>query len=166
MQSFNRTRDSIEAFGRLQNKFIRNSNIFAKFQSQPCFPRKMVLCSLTRFCIIKPWINIPLLRGSNSSFWQTWKRIDRRLQYRENVFGKLQGLPRFYRKIFFLFVDQILHFWALYQYLISSKIGFRFLAKSKTGLIWGENGEKILGKFQVRSPFPRKMALYSLCMTL
>ena len=82
----------------------------------------------------KAWTNIPLLRGSDSDCWQTSKRIYRKLQYREIAFGKFQGLPRFYAQKWFFIRWPNFTFWFLSQNLITSKIGFRLLTGSKTGL--------------------------------
>ena len=80
-------------------KVQHEKKIFPKFQGQLCFPRKMVLYSLTTFGIKKPWINISWLRRFNLGFCKTSKQIYRKFQYRDNIFGKFQGLPRFPRKI-------------------------------------------------------------------
>ena len=63
------------------------------------FPRKMVLYSSTTLGIIKPSTNIPWLRWFDLGFSQTSKQIFRKLQLREEIFGELQGLPCFPRKI-------------------------------------------------------------------
>ena len=46
-------------------------------------------------CVMAQKIRLPM-----SGFWQTLKQIYRKLKYRENVFGKSQGLPRFPKKMF------------------------------------------------------------------
>ena len=74
--------------------------ILVKFQSWPRFPGKMVLCSLTKFGIIKTETDIPYLRRFNLHFFHTLKQIYRKL---EKVLGKFQRLPRFPRKWFWNF---------------------------------------------------------------
>ena len=81
-------------------KLQYGEKIFQKFQGQPPFPRKVVLFWLTKFGIIKTWINIQWLRRFDLRFLQTLKQIYREPQYTEKFWGKFQRLPRFPRKIF------------------------------------------------------------------
>ena len=55
----------------------------------------MVLCSSTKFGIIKPWTNIPWHRRFDFDFWQNSKHIYGKLQYNEKAFGELESFPRF-----------------------------------------------------------------------
>ena len=73
--------------------------IFSKFQSQPRFPRKVILYSLTKFVIIKTWTNIQWLSRLDLCFLQTSRQIYRKLQCTEKIFEKFQHLPRFFRKM-------------------------------------------------------------------
>ena len=93
---------------RIQNTFIGKQiyrklqykeKIFEELQSLPRLPRKMVLYSSTKFCILKPWINIPWPMRFNLGFCQTSKQICRKLQYTEKGFGRFQNLPSFPRKM-------------------------------------------------------------------
>ena len=49
----------------IYRKFQYRGKVFGEFQGFPCFPRKTVLYSLTKFGIIKPWTNISWLRTLN-----------------------------------------------------------------------------------------------------
>ena len=73
--------------------------VFEEFQGLFCFPRKIVLYSLTKFGIIRPSTNIVWLRRFNLGFWQTSKQVYRNLRCRENVAWKFQGLPHLSRKM-------------------------------------------------------------------
>ena len=88
-----------ETWKQIYRKLQYRVKDFEEFQGLSDFPRKMVLYSLTKFGIQKPWTNILWLRRSNLSFWQTSKQIYQKLQYREKVFRKIENLPRFPRKI-------------------------------------------------------------------
>ena len=66
--------DSIYTFGRTENKCTGNSNIknfffSGKFQGQPRSPRKVVLCSLTKFGILRPCTNIHSLKSFDVGFY-------------------------------------------------------------------------------------------------
>ena len=70
-----------------------------EFQHLPCFPRKMILYSSTKFGILKLWTIIFKLIRFNLGFWQTSKQIYRRLKYKERVLQEFQRLPLFPRKM-------------------------------------------------------------------
>ena len=80
-------------------KLQHGEKIFSKFQSQPRFPRKMLLYSLTNFVIIKTWTNIQWLSRLDLRFLQTSRQIYRKLQCTEKIFEKFQHLPRSLRKM-------------------------------------------------------------------
>ena len=63
------------------------------------FQGKNSLYLLTTFGIIRPWNNIPELKEFDLGFWQTSKQIYKKLQCKENVFGKFQNLPCLFRKM-------------------------------------------------------------------
>ena len=73
--------------------------IFVKFQSEPCFPRKMVLYLLTLICIFEPFTNIELLRKFDLCFWQTLEEVYRKLQHEEKISAKFQNQTHFPRKM-------------------------------------------------------------------
>ena len=84
----------------IYRKLQYKQKVFEEFQALPCFPRKIVLYSSTNFGNLKLLTNIPWLRRFDLCFWQASKQIFYwELQYRENVFGDFQGLPRFSRKM-------------------------------------------------------------------
>ena len=80
-------------------KLQHGEKIFSKFQSQPRFPRKMILYSLTKFVVIKTWTNIQWLSRLDLRFLQTSRQIYRKLKCTEKIFEKFQRLPRFLRKM-------------------------------------------------------------------
>ena len=86
---------SKQIFRKLQYR----KKVFEELQGFLRFPWKMVLSSLTKFGIIRTWTNIPWLRLFDLGLWQTSKQIYRKLQYRENVVEKFQGLPHFSREM-------------------------------------------------------------------
>ena len=137
-------------------KLQHGKNIFAKFQSQPRFPRKMVLYSLTKFGIIKTWSNISWLRRFDLCFLQTSKQICRKLQYTEKVLGKLQRLSRFPRKMVLYSLTRfgIIKAWSNIPWLRRFDLGFFQTSKQIYRKL--QYSEKVFGKFQLLSRFPRK----------
>ena len=115
-------------------KLQYRDKVFGEFQGLPHFPKKMVLYSSTKFGVIKPWTNIPWLWRFDLGFSHTSKQIYRKHQCKEKGFGEFQGLPWFPRKDGFVFVWEILHFWAFYQRSIAHKIRFRLLTNIGTSL--------------------------------
>ena len=117
-------------FDRVQYKFTANSKIRKKLLKSSkvslCFTRKIVLYSLTKFDILKPWNNIQSLRRFDWGFWQTSKQIHRKLQYKQKVFEEFQGMSRFSRKIFMYSSTKfgILKSWANIQSLRTFDLGF------------------------------------------
>ena len=115
-------------------KLQHGEKIFAKFQSMPHFRKKIVLCSLTKFGIVKTATNIPWLKNLNLRLLHTSKKVYRKLQYTETVFGKFQRLPHFSRKVVLKCVAEILHLWSFYQHKNAQKVRFILLAHSKSSL--------------------------------
>ena len=85
--------------GQVYKNLQHGEIIFAKFQSQPRFPRKLVSYSLSKFVIIKTGSNILWLRRFDFHFLQASQQVYRKPQHKEKVFGEFQGLPRFPRKM-------------------------------------------------------------------
>ena len=81
------------------NKFQYREKVFREVQGLPQFPRKMVLYLLAKLGIINPWTNIWSLRTFNLGFWQTWKQIYQKLQWKGKVFEGFQGLCCFPSKV-------------------------------------------------------------------
>ena len=131
---------------------------FGKFKGLSCFSRKMVLYSSTKFGIIKLWTNIPWIRSFDLVFSQNQKQIYWKLQYREYVFEKFQGFSRFSRTNCFVFVNQILHFWALYQCSVAWKLDIGFWQNSEREYRKFQYGQKFLEKirFKVSVFLPEK----------
>ena len=80
-------------------KLKYRENNLEEFQCLPCFPKKMVLYSSTKFGILKPWTIISNLIRFDLGFWQASKPFYRKLKYREKVLEEFQRLPRFPRKM-------------------------------------------------------------------
>ena len=133
---FLKTWDFSETPKQIYRKLQQWKKLFAKFQSQPTFPEKMVLYLLTKFDIIKTWTNIPWLRRFGLHFfkanlWETPK-------YGEN-FPEVSMFALFPQKNCFIFVKQTFwasyqYFWAFYQNSIIQNIWFRLLADLRTSL--------------------------------
>ena len=126
----------------------------------PCFHRKIVWYSSTKFCILKPWNIISKLIRFDLDFWQASIQLDRKLEYRAKVLEKFQPLPRFPRKMVLYSPSKfcILNPWALILNIIKFDLGFwqaskPFYTKFKDSL-------KVLEEFQRLPRFPRKMVLY------
>ena len=83
----------------IYRKLQHRKKVFEELKVLSRFPRKMILYSSTRFGILKPWTNISWPRRFDLGIWQTSKQINRKLQYREKVFGEFKALPRFPRKM-------------------------------------------------------------------
>ena len=97
----------------VHRKFQHGEKIFAKFQSEPCFPRKMVLYLLTKFGILNMFIG-------NSSMRRTF-------------LGNLDNCIVFWEKNWFYFSWWNLGFCSFIQ-IINQKIRFRLLTNSKSSL--------------------------------
>ena len=103
-----------------------------EFKRLPRFPRKMVLYSSTNLGILKPLTIISNHIRFDLGFSQTSKQIDRKLKYRDSALEEFERLPRFARKVVFVFVNQIWHFKAFNHYFQPYKIRFRLLTGFKT----------------------------------
>ena len=79
-------------------KLQHGEKIFSKFQSQPRFPRKMILYSSNKFYIFESFTNIQSHWRFHLRFLQTSKQIYRKLQYTEKVFRKFQRCLAFPEK--------------------------------------------------------------------
>ena len=128
------SKDSIVAFGGLQNIYQYIEDVFKKFEGLSCFPRKMVLYSLTKFGIISPWIFIPWRRRFDLGFWKTSKQIYRNVNYREKVFGDFQGLSCFPRKMVLFSSTNFCIIKPWTKYSIAQKVRFRLSTDFKTNL--------------------------------
>ena len=84
----------------IYRKFKYRDKVLKEFQRFPSFPKKMVLYSSTIFGILKPWPIISKLIRFDLGFWQTSKKIYRKLKYREKVFQEFQRLS--YQRLSFL----------------------------------------------------------------
>ena len=92
------------------------------------------------------------------------------LIYGESFRG-FSTFAQLFQKNGFEFVEQILYFCALYQYSITSKIGFRLLTESKTSLqitpLWEEKLWKVLMSASLSQKNVSVFALYhfvTLCL--
>ena len=134
--------------------------LLEEFQHLPRFPRKMVLYSSTKFCILKPLTIISNLIRFDLGFWQSSKPFYRKLKYREKVLEEFQRLPRFPRKMI-LYSSTNFHIlkpWAIISNLIRFDWGFWQASKPfYRKLIYRE---KVFEEFQRFRCFPRKMVLY------
>ena len=81
-------------------KVKNTEKVLEEFQGLLRFPRKMILYSSTKFCILQPWIIISNLIRFDLVFWQASKLFYRKLKYREKVLEEFQRLPRFVEKWF------------------------------------------------------------------
>ena len=115
--------------------------LFGKFQSLPCFTRKMVLYYICQFpalnqCSMAQKIHFRFSRDFKRNLWKTPKY--------EESFGEVSRFALLSQKNGFVFVDQLLHFWALpWPFTLYY------------GRLWCE--EKLFGKFQSLPCFTRKM---------
>ena len=66
-------------------KLKYRENAFGEFQDFSHSPRKMVLYSLTKFGIVKPWTNIPWLWRFDLGFWVISKQIYKKLLFKEKI---------------------------------------------------------------------------------
>ena len=103
--------------------------VFGEFQALPCFPRKIVLYSLTKFAILKPWTNIPWPKRFDLRFWQTSKLIESSNIGRK--FLESFKLPLLSQTNSFVFLKQIWHSKGLNHYSMAQQIWFRFWQTSK-----------------------------------
>ena len=83
----------------LQKTTIYRERFFEKFQHLLCFPRKMVLYFLTKFCIFEPFTNIQAHRTFDLGFWSTSEQVYRKLQHGERNFAKFESQLWFPRKM-------------------------------------------------------------------
>ena len=114
-------------------KLQHGGKIFAKFQGQPPFSRKVVLYSLTKLGIIKTWSNIPWLR-----------RFDLHLSRLQNKFIGNYNIQRKFSESFnvslafpenwFCIRLTIWHYKDLKQYSMAQKIWFALFPDFKTSL--------------------------------
>ena len=130
-------------------------------QCLPRFPRKIVLCSSTNFCILKPWAFTSNVMRLDLGFWQASKPFYRKLKYTEKVLQEFQRLPRFPRKTVLYSSTKfcILKPWGI----ISNGIRFNLSFWHASELFYRKPKyrEKVLEEFQRLPRFPRKMDLYS-----
>ena len=113
----------------IYRKLQYEEKFFEKFQGLPCFPRKMGLHLLTKLYIFELCINICSLRRLYLGFDNF---IDNPNVGRN--FLKSSGWASLPQKIGFVFVDQIWHYKAMYQYSSTQKIRCRLLIFTFT--IW------------------------------
>ena len=115
----------------IYRKIQYREKFFLVFRCFPRFSRKKVLCYLTKFGIKKSWTNIQPLRRFRFDLRETSKRIYRKLQYREKVFGEFQGFRPFARKkvLFLLTKFAIIKPWTNIQSL--RRFDLRFWQPSK-----------------------------------
>ena len=66
-------------------KLKYTEKVFEEFECLPDFPRKMVLCSSTNFCILKPWAIISKLMRFDLGFCEASKPFYRKVKCREKV---------------------------------------------------------------------------------
>ena len=150
-----------ETWKQIYRKLQYRVKDFEEFQGLSDFPRKMVLYSLTKFGIQKPWTNILWLRRSNLSFWQTSIQIYRNLQYQQRAFQEFEGLSRFPRRNVLYSPTKfgILKPWANIQSLRRFDLGFWQISKQIYRKC--QYREKVFTKPQALRCFPTKMILYS-----
>ena len=91
--------DLLQTSNQIYRQLKYREKVFEQFQRLSRFPRKIILYSSTKFCILKPSTNIPQLIRFNLGFSQTSKPNYRKLHYKGKVFGEFQSLPRFPRKM-------------------------------------------------------------------
>ena len=122
----------------------------------PRFPRKIVLYSSTKFCILKPWTIISNLIRFDLGFWQASKQIYRKLKYKENVLEEFQRLPRFPRKMVLYSSTKfgISKPWIIIPKLLRFDLGFCQTLKPIYRKI--KYREKVFEEFQPLSRFSRK----------
>ena len=115
----------------IYRKIQYREKVFLVFRCFPRLSRKKVLCYLTQFGIKKSWTNIQPLRRFRFGLRETSKRIYRKLQYREKVFGEFQGFRPFARKkvLFLLTKFAIIKPWTNIQSL--RRFDLRFWQPSK-----------------------------------
>ena len=83
----------------IYRKLQYKEKVSGEFEALSPFSRRIVLYSLTKFRILKPWTNIAWPKRFEFGFSQTSKQIYRKLQYKQKSFGEFQGLSRFPRKM-------------------------------------------------------------------
>ena len=107
-------------------KLKYREKVLEEFQRFPRFPRKMVLYSSTKFCILNPWAIISNLIRFDLGFWQALKPFYRKLKYKEKVLEEFQRLPRFPRKIVLYSSTnfRILKPWSIISNFIRFDLGF------------------------------------------
>ena len=121
----------------------------------------MVLYSSSKFGVLKSWTKIVWSRRFDLGFWQTSKQIQRKLQYRNNVFGEFEALPRFFKKmvLYSSVKFDILKPGTNIQSLRWFDLGFWQTSKHVCRKL--QYREKLFEEFQGLSRFLRKMVLYS-----
>ena len=112
-------------------KFKYREKVLEEFQHLPRFPRKMVLHSSTKFCIVKPWAIFSNHRRFDWGFWQVSISFFAKLKYREKVLEDFQSVS-LSQKNGVVFVNQFLHFKASRNYFQPCKFRFRLLTGFKT----------------------------------
>ena len=79
-------------FGQASKPFYRKlkymEKVLEEFQRLLRFPRKIILYSSTKFCILNPWAIIANLVIFDLGFWKASKPFYRKLKYRERVLEK------------------------------------------------------------------------------
>ena len=135
--------------------------VLEKLQRLPGFSRKIILCSSTKFGILKPWTSISKLIRFNLGFWQTSKQIYKKLKYREKVLEEFQRLPHFPKK---MVSGSSTKFWISKPSTITSKlikIDLDFWQTLKQIYRKLKYKETVLEEFHRLPQFTRKMVLYS-----
>ena len=110
----------------LYRKLKNREKPLEEFQSFPCFPRKTVLYSSTKFCFWNPWAIISNPIRFDLGVSQASKPFYRKFKYREKVLEEFQRLPRFPRKMVLYSSTnyRILKPWAIISNLIRFDLGF------------------------------------------
>ena len=146
---------------KIYSKLNNSEKVFEEFQRLTPFPRKMVLYSLTKFRILKPWTIISKLIRFDLSFWQTSKQVYRKLEYRENLLEEFLYLPHFPRKIVLYSSIKfgILKSWTIISKFIRFDLGLWQTLKQVYRKL--KYRKKVLEDFQRLPLFSRKNILYS-----
>ena len=75
----------------IYQKLQYREKVFREFEGLCRFPRKMIVYSSAKFCILKPWTNTLWHRRFQYGFWQSSVHIYRKLQDKEKAFEEFQG---------------------------------------------------------------------------
>ena len=83
----------------IYRKVQYTEKVFGNIHCLPCFARKMVLYSFSKFYIFEPLTNIQLHRRFKLGFWKTSEQVYKKVQHLGKIFAKFQSHPRFPRKM-------------------------------------------------------------------